>query len=143
MLNAVRAGGVLLIMAATAGWYISDQAGGTRPHDDTDGGTVSRGEGRGGGGGGGRGRHRQSGPVVVVTAQVVRQDVPVNIAGIGAVEAFNTVTVRARVDGLLEKVAFTEGQEVKAGDLLAQIDPRVYEARLSQAQGIKAKDEAH
>jgi multidrug efflux system membrane fusion protein len=144
MLNAVRAGGVLLIMAATAWWYISDQAGGARPRDDTDAVTISRGGGRGGGGGGGggRGRHRQNGPVVVVTAPVVRQDVPVNVAGIGTVEAFNTVTVRARVDGLLEQVAFTEGQDVKAGDLLAQIDPRVYEARLSQAQGIKAKDEA-
>jgi multidrug efflux system membrane fusion protein len=143
MLNAFRAGGVLLIITATAWWYISDQAGGARPRDDTDGVTISRGGGGGGGGGGGRGRHRQSGPVVVVTAPVVRQDVPVNVAAIGAVEAFNTVTVRARVDGLLEKIAFTEGQEVKAGDLLAQIDPRVYEARLSQAQGIKAKDEAH
>jgi multidrug efflux system membrane fusion protein len=143
MVNAIRAGGVLLIMTATAWWYISDQAGGAHPRDDTTGMTISRGEGRGGGGGGGRGRHRQNGPVVVVTAPVVQQDVPVNVAGIGAVEAFNTVTVRARVDGLLEKIAFTEGQEVKAGDLLAQIDPRVYEARLSQAQGIKAKDEAH
>ncbi|WP_084803176.1 efflux RND transporter periplasmic adaptor subunit, partial [Bradyrhizobium sp. NAS80.1] len=93
-------------------------------------------------GGGGRGRHRQGGPVAVVTAPVVRQDVPVNVTGIGSVEAFNTVTVRARVDGILEKIAFTEGQEVKAEDLLAQIDPRVYEARLSQAQGVKAKNEA-
>ncbi|WP_283808714.1 efflux RND transporter periplasmic adaptor subunit [Bradyrhizobium centrolobii] len=127
-------------MTATAWWYVSDQAGGARPRDDTV--TVSRGGGGGGGGGGGRGRHRQGGPVAVVTAPVVRQDVPVNVAGIGSVEAFNTVTVRARVDGLLEKIAFTEGQEVKAGDLLAQIDSRVYEARLSQAQGVKAKNEA-
>jgi len=73
---------------------------------------------------------------------VVRQDVPVYVDGIGTVEAFNTVTVRARVDGLLEKVEFTEGQEVKAGDLLAQIDPRPYAAKLSQVQGIKARDEA-
>jgi multidrug efflux system membrane fusion protein len=142
MLNAIRAGGVLLIMTATAWWYVSDQAGGTRVRDDTGGVAVSRGSGGGGGGGGGRGRHRQGGPVAVVTATVVRQDVPVNVAGIGAVEAFNTVTVRARVDGLLERIAFTEGQEVKAGDLLAEIDSRVYEARLSQAQGVKAKNEA-
>jgi len=79
---------------------------------------------------------------VVVTAPVVRQDVPINVDGIGTVEAFNTVTVRARVDGLLQKVEFTEGQEVKIGDLLAQIDPRPYEAKLSQVKGIKAKDEA-
>jgi multidrug efflux system membrane fusion protein len=142
MLKVIRAGGVLFIMTATAWWYVSDQAGGAHPRDDTAGVTTSRGGGGGGGGGGGRGRHRQNGPVAVVTAPVARQDVPVNVACIGAVEAFNTVTVRARVDGLLEKVAFTEGQEVKAGDLLAQLDPRVYEARLSQAQGIKAKDEA-
>jgi len=79
---------------------------------------------------------------VVVTAPVAREDVPVNVAGIGTVEAFNTVTVRARVDGLLEKVTFTEGQEVKVGDLLAQIDSRPYEAKLSQVQGVKKRDEA-
>src|SRR5215475_10814396 len=101
MLNAIRAGGVLLIMAAAAAWYVYDQAGATRARDDADVASAYRGGGggRGGGrGGGGRGRHRLSGPVDVVTAPVVRQDVPVNIDGIGTVEAFNTVTVRARVD---------------------------------------------
>src|SRR5438034_11448555 len=129
MLNAIRAGGVLLIMAAAASWYAYDLAGASRARDDAD--VASAYRGGGGGGGGGRGRHRLSGPVVVVTAPVVRQDVPVSVEGIGTVEAFNTVTVRARVDGLLQKVEFTEGQEVKAGDLLAQIDPRPYEAKLS------------
>src|SRR5215813_11718008 len=147
MLNAIRAGGVLVIMAAAAIWYAYDQAGATRAHDDTDVASAQRGGGGsggggGGGGGGGRGRHRLNGPVAVITAPAVRQDVPVYVDGIGTVEAFNTVTVRARVDGLLEKVEFTEGQDVKAGDLLAQIDPRQYEAKLSQVQGIKARDEA-
>src|SRR5215813_10148737 len=147
MLNAIRAGGVLVIMAAAAIWYAYDQAGATRAHDDTDVASAQRGGGGsggggGGGGGGGRGRHRLNGPVAVITAPAVRQDVPVYVDGIGTVEAFNTVTVRARVDGLLEKVEFTEGQDVKAGDLLAQIDPRQYEAKLSQVKGIKAKDEA-
>src|SRR5215831_11933662 len=105
MLNAIRVGGVLLIMAAAALWYAYDQAGATRARDDADVANAYRGGG-GGGGGGGRGRHRQGGPVAVVTAPVVRQDVPINVAGIGAVEAFNTVIVRARVDGLLEKIAF-------------------------------------
>src|SRR6266851_9279292 len=141
MLNAIRAGGVLLIMAVAA-WYAYDQAGASRARDDADVANAYHGGGGGGGGGGGRGRHRLSGPVEVVTAPVVRQDVPVNVEGIGTVEAFNTVTVRARVDGLLQKVEFTEGQEVKVDDLLAQIDPRPYEAKLSQVQGIKAKDEA-
>jgi len=141
MLNAIRIGGVLLIVATAAVWYSYDQAGATRARDYADVTDAYRGGG-GGGGGGGRGRHRLSGPVDVVTAPVVRQDVPVNVEGIGTVEAFNTVTVRARVDGLLQKVEFTEGQEVKVGDLLAQIDPRPYEAKLDQVQGIKAKDEA-
>ena len=67
---------------------------------------------------------------------------PVHVDGIGTVQAFNTVTVRAQVDGQLEKVTFTEGQDVNAGDVLAQIDQRRYQAKLTQAQGMKAKDEA-
>ena len=97
----------------------------------------------GGGGGGGVGRHRRlAGPVAVVTAPVVRRDVPVYVDGIGTVQAFNTVTVRARVSGHLEKIAFLEGQDVQPGDVLAQIDPRPYQAKLTQMLGIKAKDEA-
>lgn len=65
-----------------------------------------------------------------------------HVDGIGTVQAYNTVTVRARVEGQLDRVLFTEGQNVKAGDVLAQIDPRPYQARLSHAQGVKAKDEA-
>lgn len=80
--------------------------------------------------------------MAVTTATVKREDVNIHIEGIGTVQAFNTVTVRARVDGQLERVVFTEGQDVKAGDVLAQIDPRPFQAKLSQAQGIKARDEA-
>ena len=62
-------------------------------------------------------------PVPVVAGTVAQKDVPIYLGGIGTVQAFNTVTVRARVDGQVEKIAFTEGQDVRAGDLLAQIDP--------------------
>ena len=79
-------------------------------------------------------------PVTVATAK--RQDVPVWLDGIGNVQAYNTVTIRSRVDGELMKVAFTEGQTVKAGDLLAQIDPRPFQAALDQAKAKKAQDEA-
>jgi multidrug efflux system membrane fusion protein len=78
----------------------------------------------------------------VDVASVVRADVPVYLTGLGTVQAFNTVTVTARVDGQLEKVAFTEGQEVKKGDLLAQIDPRPYQAQLDQALAKQAQDQA-
>src|SRR5690242_390792 len=60
-------------------------------------------------------------PVVAGTAEA--RDVPITLTGLGAVQAFNTVTVHARVDGQIDRIAFTEGQDVKAGDVLAQIDP--------------------
>ncbi len=80
-------------------------------------------------------------PVSVVTAQ--RRDVPIYLTGLGTVQAFNTVTVKTRVDGELTKVAFTEGQDVKAGDLLAQIDPRPFQAAYDQALAKKVQDEAN
>ncbi|MDR3440908.1 efflux RND transporter periplasmic adaptor subunit [Telmatospirillum sp.] len=82
----------------------------------------------------------QSVPVVV--ARSSRQDVPVYLQGLGNVQAFNTVTIRPQVDGQLLQIAFKEGQEVQAGDLLAQIDPRTYQASLDQALAKKAQDEA-
>src|SRR3954464_10255865 len=80
--------------------------------------------------------------IAVDTSNVKRADVPVYLEGLGTIQAFNTVTVTARVDGELQKIAFQEGQTVNKGDLLAQIDPRPYQAALAQAQAAKAKDEA-
>jgi multidrug efflux system membrane fusion protein len=79
-------------------------------------------------------------PVTVTTA--VRRDVPVYAAGIGMVQAYRSVLVRARVDGTLDRIAFTEGQDVRPGDLLAEIDPRPYAAALAQAQAKSAADAA-
>ena len=81
-------------------------------------------------------------PVPVVAGTVAQKDVPIYLGGIGTVQAFNTVTVRARVDGQVEKIAFTEGQDVRAGDLLAQIDPDPFRAALEQAVAKKGQDEA-
>ena len=79
-------------------------------------------------------------PVEAATATTA--DVPIAEIGLGNVQAFNTVTVKVRVDGELQKVDFTEGQTVKAGDLLAQIDPRPFQAALDQAMAKKAQDQA-
>lgn len=79
-------------------------------------------------------------PVQVAAAQ--RQDVPVLLRNIGTVQAYQSVLVRARVDGTLDRILFREGQEVKAGDRLAQIDPRPYQAALDQARARKAADQA-
>lgn len=80
--------------------------------------------------------------VVIVAGIVEQQDFSVYRTAIGTVQAFNTVTVRARVDGQLDRVAFKEGQDVKAGDTLAVIDPRLFQTSLEQAVAMKAKDEA-
>jgi multidrug efflux system membrane fusion protein len=80
--------------------------------------------------------------VRVDSALAVRSDVPVFVQGLGTVQAFYTVTVSPRVDGELMSLGFTEGQTVKPGDLLAQIDPRPYRAALDQAIAAKAKDAA-
>ena len=79
-------------------------------------------------------------PVQAVAAK--REDVPVTLRNIGFVQAFASVLVRARVDGTLDRVFFTEGQEVKAGAPLAQIDPRPYAAVFAQAQAKRAADAA-
>jgi multidrug efflux system membrane fusion protein len=82
-------------------------------------------------------------PEVPVTAGVVTaRDVPQFLQGIGTVQAYNTVTVKSQVDGAIVKVAFTEGQEVRKGELLFQIDPRPYEAALALAMATRDKDQA-
>ena len=80
--------------------------------------------------------------VPVTTIVPRRQDVPVILRTIGTVQAFQSVIVRARVDGTLDHVFFTEGQTVKAGDMLAELDPRPYRAVLEQAVAKRASDEA-
>ena len=102
-------------------------------------------------------RARQSGPspaasasaaaaarvVSVTTVKVTREDVPVWLEGLGNVSAFLTVTVKPQVDGRLDKVLFKEGQAVKKGDVLAQIDPRPFAIQLESAQAALARDRAN
>jgi membrane fusion protein, multidrug efflux system len=103
------------------------------------GGAQSGGQGGGGRRGGG-GFGPMVVPVVVATAQ--KGDLPVFFNGLGTVTAFNTVTVRSRVDGQIVKINFTEGQMVHQGDSLVEIDPRPYQVQLEQAEGQLAKDQA-
>lgn len=118
--------GLLLLAAAAAGvWYMRLGA----PQQIQRGGS-----GRGFGGG------PQIVPVRVVTSQV--ENIDVNLRALGTVTPINTVVVRARLDGELIKVNFSEGQRVKAGQLLAEIDPRPYQVQLAQAQGQEDENQA-
>src|SRR5580693_386007 len=90
----------------------------------------------------GRARPDLNLPVPVLAATPRIMDVPVYLDGVGAVRALNTVTVRPQVDGKLISVNFVEGQDVKKGDVLGEIDPVIYKAQLDQAIAKKAQDEA-
>ena len=99
------------------------------------------GTGGGGGGRGGRGRG-EGGAVPVVTTKVTERDVPVDLAAIGNVEAFTTISVRSQVTGQLQQVSFREGDFVKKGQPLFAIDRRPFEAALQQAQANLVRDQA-
>ena len=87
---------------------------------------------------------KKAAPAVRVSiAPVQKSDFPVYLTGLGTVQGFNTVTVRTRVDGQIDKVAFKEGQMVNQGDLLVEIDPRPYQAALDAAKAKKIQDEAN
>jgi multidrug efflux system membrane fusion protein len=98
------------------------------------------GGGRGGGRGGGGGRGNEPPPVRVVEAET--RSIAVALKALGTVTPVNTVVVRSRLDGELVRVLFTEGQNVKAGQVLAEIDPRPYQVALAQAEGQKAENQA-
>jgi membrane fusion protein, multidrug efflux system len=125
----------LLIIVGVAGyavWRAGKPAGGQT-------GQAKGGKGKGGGGGG---RFAGLGAVPVVVQKVGRTSVPVYLNGLGNVTAFYTVTVKSRVDGQLMKVLFNEGDLVKEGQTLIQIDPRPYQVQLEMAQATLARDTA-
>ncbi len=124
---------LVLGAVAVGGWYYRNERNASPAADAAVPGAASKSKGSFGAG-------NLVVPVVVATAQ--RGDLPVYFNGIGTVTAFNTVTVRSRVDGQLTSVAFREGQFVHEGELLAQIDPRPFQVQLAQAQGQLAKDQA-
>lgn len=123
---------LLLVVAAVLIWWVF-----FKPADPASPGPAAQ---RGGPRGMSAGMMMPDTPVRV--APVATQDLDIVLRALGTVTAYNTVTVRSRVDGELIRVAFTEGQRVKAGDLLAQIDPRPYEVALAQAQGQQQQNQA-
>jgi multidrug efflux system membrane fusion protein len=112
----MRSGWAVAVMAALAGCHAGDT-----------GGDAAKAEGR---------------AVAVSAATVAKGDVPVHLTGLGSVTAFYTVQVKSQVDGRVDRIVFREGQEVRRGDLLAQIDPRPYEIGLHQAQAALTRDAA-
>jgi multidrug efflux system membrane fusion protein len=129
---------VVVIAGIAAIWY------GFGHKTETSTSTAANGQNqRPGPGGPGGGRHGMRGALPPVQAATARKEsVPRYLSGLGTVTAANTVTVRSRVDGQLLAIHFQEGQQVKAGDLLAEIDPSQFKVTLAQAQGQLAKDKA-
>ncbi len=121
---------VLLVAAIV--WFALSRAGASGAAGQ------AGGHGHGGRGGGGRGGQATT----VSVAQVTRGDVPIYLNQLGTVTPLATVTVTSQVSGFLQQIGFTEGQMVQKGQFLAQIDPRPYQAALTQAQGSLARDQA-
>lgn len=125
---------VLVVIAAAVGGYYWWQHAAEPQADQQSGARTPRGKG------GADGARRPLAPVQAASA--TSQSVPQYLSGLGTVTAANTATVRSRVNGDLVAIHFTEGQQVKAGDLLAEVDPRPYQVALTQAEGQLAKDQA-
>jgi multidrug efflux system membrane fusion protein len=121
----------VIVIAAFLFFHFFHRGGGKAP--------AQGGKGGPGGAAGGRG---PQGPVPVLAATAAAKDVGVYLNGLGTVAPLNTVSVRSRVDGQLLRIDFQEGQVVRAGQVLAELDPRPFQVQLMQAQGQKDKDEA-
>ncbi len=127
---------ILLLLGAAggAGYYYWHRAAPTE--QASAGGSRRRGGGSGGSG-------DEAAPIPVLTARSETRDVPIYLDGLGTVQAFNLVSVRPMIEGPLTEIRFHEGQDVRAGDLLARIDPRPYQASLDSATAKKQQDEAN
>jgi len=134
----------LVVVLAGGGWWwwSKSQVDGGADKAGTDGKAAAAPGQAGPDGSGGPGGGRRNMPVPAVIDQVRAGDVPVIVTAIGTVTARSTAAARARVDGLLQSVSFREGQLVRAGDVIAQIDSLPFQAALQQAQGQLAKDQA-
>jgi multidrug efflux system membrane fusion protein len=121
----------LLIIAGVAGYAV---------YHAGDPSTAPKGGGGGGGFGGGRGA--SVGPIPVVVTKVTRSSIPVYLNGLGNVSPYYTVTVKSRVDGQLMKVDFNEGDLVKEGQTLIEIDPRPFQIQVDMAEATRAHDQA-
>ena len=124
--------GIIAVLVVLIAWWSCHHRA---PSDQSGSAAGAGGSGRRGGFGAG------GGPVPVVAGKVEQKDMPIYLDGLGTVQAFNTVTVHTRVDGALVQVNFTEGQDVKTGDLLAVVDPKPYQAVLDQAKAQAALDQ--
>ena len=130
----------IIVVVAGISLYAFTRSRGQQADSANSGAATAGGGGGGRRGGGGGGGANQAVPVAVAPA--ITQDVPVYLNGLGSVEAFNTVTIKSRVDGPIQEVAFKEGQNVKKGQLLAVIDPRQFQVAVSQAEATLFKDQS-